>query len=263
MGQGVPGEEATEKGPGVNYYPFHVGDYLSHTRHLTLMEDLAYRRILDWVYLHERPFNDSAANVARLIGMGEHIGPVETVLREFFSFVEGVGWVNSRATLVIEEFQAKKRQASKAGKASARARSTTVEQPMNQPKPKPEPKPKRENKDRSAPLFDQKSFDNEEPNQKSEPKSEQCRPDGLSDELWREWVQHRRAKRAPITARSMKLIVNEAARAGWTVEAALTETMLRGWSAFKAEWVIGKGKKTLHSFEQVDYTSGLSPDGAF
>jgi len=262
MGQGVPGE-GTEKGQGVNYYPFHVGDYLSHTRHLSLMEDLAYRRILDWVYLHERPFNDSAANVARLIGMGEHIGPVETVLREFFNFVEGVGWLNSRATLVLAEFQAKKRQASKAGKASAARRSTVVQQPFNQPKPKPEPKPKRKNKDRNTPLFDQKSLNSEDVNQKSEPKSEQCRPDGISDDLWREWVQHRRAKRAPITARSMKLIVSEAAKAGWTVDAALTEAMLRGWSAFKAEWVVGKGKKSLHSFEEVDYTSGLSPDGAF
>jgi hypothetical protein len=61
----------------------------------------------------------------------------------------------------------------------------------------------------------------------------------------------------------MKLIVNEATRAGWTLDAALSEAMMRGWSGFKAEWVGNKGKKSLHSFEEVDYTSGLSPDGAF
>ena len=40
----------------MHFYSFNIGDYASHTRHLTPMEDLAYRRLLDIYYLHEQPF---------------------------------------------------------------------------------------------------------------------------------------------------------------------------------------------------------------
>ena len=39
----------------MHYYSFNIGDYASHTRHLTAIEDLAYRRLLDLYYLHEQP----------------------------------------------------------------------------------------------------------------------------------------------------------------------------------------------------------------
>ncbi|NDH69342.1 MAG: DUF1376 domain-containing protein, partial [Gammaproteobacteria bacterium] len=32
----------------MHYYQFHIGDYKSHTHHLSLLEDLAYRRLLDF-----------------------------------------------------------------------------------------------------------------------------------------------------------------------------------------------------------------------
>ena len=31
----------------MNYYNFHIGDYARRTRHLTVLEDLFYRRLLD------------------------------------------------------------------------------------------------------------------------------------------------------------------------------------------------------------------------
>ncbi|MCP4984979.1 MAG: YdaU family protein, partial [Colwellia sp.] len=39
----------------MHYYQFNIGDYTSHTSHLDPLEDIAYRRMLDWVYLHESP----------------------------------------------------------------------------------------------------------------------------------------------------------------------------------------------------------------
>ena len=39
----------------MNYYPFHIGDYLSATRHLSWEEDCAYRRLLDVYYTSEKP----------------------------------------------------------------------------------------------------------------------------------------------------------------------------------------------------------------
>ena len=44
----------------MNYYPFHIGDYISHTSHLSDAEDLAYRRMIDLYYQTEEPFKDIA-----------------------------------------------------------------------------------------------------------------------------------------------------------------------------------------------------------
>jgi hypothetical protein len=48
----------------------------------------------------------------------------------------------------------------------------------------------------------------------------------------------RRAKKAPITQRAIDAISNEAQKIGWTLEKALEECVVRGWQAFKADWVV-------------------------
>jgi uncharacterized protein YdaU (DUF1376 family) len=105
----------------MHYYQFNIGDYLSHTKHLDLMEDLAYRRLLDLYYLHERPLNSGIASVARQIGMRDHENEVKSVLEEFFHLSDD-GWINHRADKEIKHFHGKIDQASRAGKASAERR---------------------------------------------------------------------------------------------------------------------------------------------
>ena len=56
----------------MHFYSFNIGDYMSHTVHLSLMEDLAYRRCLDIYYLHEKPLPEDIGEVARLIRMPQH-----------------------------------------------------------------------------------------------------------------------------------------------------------------------------------------------
>jgi uncharacterized protein YdaU (DUF1376 family) len=99
------------------------------------MEDLAYRRLLDLYYLHERPLNSGIASVARQIGMRDHETEVKSVLEEFFHLSQD-GWINHRANKEIKHFHSKIDQASRAGKASAErrmsARSTDVQLTNNQ-----------------------------------------------------------------------------------------------------------------------------------
>lgn len=68
------------------------------------------------------------------------------------------------------------------------------------------------------------------------------KPAGVSDQVWSDFQEHRKAKRAPLTASAMSAIEREAAKAGWEIEDALTETMLRGWQGFKAKWVNDNGR---------------------
>ena len=106
----------------MHYYQFHIGDYASHTRHLSLMEDLAYRRLLDFYYLHESPIKQR--DIARQIGMRDNEQDVLTVLNEFFMSTDE-GFVSPRADKEIEHYHSKVEQASRAGKASAERRLNT------------------------------------------------------------------------------------------------------------------------------------------
>jgi uncharacterized protein YdaU (DUF1376 family) len=88
----------------MHYYQFNIGDYASHTRHLTNLEDLAYRRLLDAYYLQERPLNAGVTAVARQINMRDHEAEVKAVLEEFFELTED-GWANRRADQEIAKYQ--------------------------------------------------------------------------------------------------------------------------------------------------------------
>jgi uncharacterized protein YdaU (DUF1376 family) len=125
----------------MHYYQFNIGDYVSHTRHLSPIEDIAYRRLLDAYYLSERPLNSGLTSVARQIGMREYEEEVGLVLSEFFVLGED-GWISNRADKEIAHFRSKIEQASRAGKASAERRSntrstdvTTDVQPTNNQEP--------------------------------------------------------------------------------------------------------------------------------
>jgi uncharacterized protein YdaU (DUF1376 family) len=117
----------------MNFYPFHIGDYISHTSHLSDQEDLAYRRMIDLYYLAEQPFN-SSSTIARKIRSTVEI--VDNILAEFFTLEDDDCWHNKRIDEEIAKYHDRLTQASKAGKASAKARfnkrSTTVQPTKNQ-----------------------------------------------------------------------------------------------------------------------------------
>jgi uncharacterized protein YdaU (DUF1376 family) len=205
----------------MHYYQFHIGDYASHTRHLSLIEDIAYRRLLDFYYLHEQPIKQR--DIARQIGMRDQEQDVLTVLNEFFVSTDD-GFVSPRADKEIQHYHSKVEQASRAGKASAERRSnirSTDVQPTNNHKPiTNNHKPKRENATVVA------------------------TPVGVSDSVWQDFVKHRKAKKAPVTQTVIDGIQREASKAAWTLDAALAECVVRGWQSFKAEWVAEKQQQT-------------------
>jgi hypothetical protein len=63
-------------------------------------------------------------------------------------------------------------------------------------------------------------------------------PIGVSNSVWQEFKTLRKAKRAPITQRAIDAISSEAQKIGWSLEKALEECVVRGWQAFKADWVV-------------------------
>lgn len=105
----------------MHYYKFNIGDYSSHTSRLSLLEDLAYRRLIDLYYLNEKPFAGSVREIAREIGMLDQTGDVEYVLNKFFTLQDG-SFYHKRIEKELSEYKNKKDLAKKAGKASGEAR---------------------------------------------------------------------------------------------------------------------------------------------
>ena len=62
-------------------------------------------------------------------------------------------------------------------------------------------------------------------------------PVGVSDSVWQEFVSHRKSKKARVTQLVIDGIQKEASIAGWSLEDALKETIVRNWQSFKADWV--------------------------
>lgn len=114
----------------MNYYPFHLGDYLAHTAHLDPIEDIVYRRMLDLYYLREAPLPHDPAEIARLIRMRDAADKVQSVLVEFFDDAVD-GWRHARCDEEIGRMQEKQAKARASAAASVNARSANAQRSLN------------------------------------------------------------------------------------------------------------------------------------
>ena len=96
----------------MHYYKFNISDYKAHTEHLELLEDLAFRRMLDWMYLHEKPLPKTVEEIARFIRMRTHCDCIANVLQEFFTKTKD-GFINERVGKELGNFQKKSQLAKK------------------------------------------------------------------------------------------------------------------------------------------------------
>jgi uncharacterized phage protein (TIGR02220 family) len=87
----------------VFYYQFNIGDYLKHTAHLTPLEDIAYRRLLDFYYDTEVPIPIAIPLVSRRLRIPAET--VKVVLDEFFQLTDE-GYRNKRADAEIVAYHA-------------------------------------------------------------------------------------------------------------------------------------------------------------
>jgi uncharacterized protein YdaU (DUF1376 family) len=128
------------------WYKFHIGDYLTHTVHLSDAEDLAYRRLLDLYYMSEKEIPLNTELVARKIRLDLDI--TETVLDEFFEKTE-TGYFNARCDAEIAKYNSQVAINRELGKRGGRPKKTESE-PNTNPK---QIQKQKQNKDiSSAPL---------------------------------------------------------------------------------------------------------------
>ena len=183
------------------------------------MEDLAYRRLLDFYFLHEQPIKHRDA--ARQIGMREHEEDVLTVLNEFFLSTEN-GFVNPRADKEIKQYK----EFAEAGKRGAAKRWGT---PPN-------------GEANSPPNATPIATNNHKPlTTNHKPKKEiatvvACPPD-VDQQIWDDWKQLRKAKKAPVTETVVKSARKEAAKANMAFSDFLSVWCARGSQGLQADWL--------------------------
>jgi uncharacterized protein YdaU (DUF1376 family) len=225
----------------MHYYQFHIGDYKSHTHHLSLLEDLAYRRLLDFYFLHEQPIKHR--DIARQIGMREHEEDVMTVLNEFFISTAD-GFVSPRADKEIKQYK----EFSEAGKRGAAKRWSTppYEGAISPPNATP------------IATINHKPITNNHKPKRENATSVACPPD-VSQQIWDDWVALRKSKKAPITQTVFDGALAEANKLGWTLEKFLAEWCTRGSQGLKAEWI---AKQNPYDVVRLTVPSRNEPDPA-
>lgn len=224
----------------MNYYNFHIGDYISHTIHLSSEEDLAYRRLLDMYYDTELPIPNNIPLVSRKLRISAEV--VKTVLDEFFELTDE-GFKNFRAENEIAEYQRfiekQKANGSKGGRPKKSHRKPTANPTQSQKKPNQEPitinhKPIKETAIADCPI-------------------------NVQEQVWEDFLALRKAKKAPMTVTALAGIKREADKANWDLNKAISECVSRGWIGFKAEWV---GAKQTYAQQAQDIARTTVPSSS-
>ena len=229
----------------MNYYNRHIGDYLKDTSHLTLLEHGIYTRLMDVYYVRESALPES--QIARLIGAHspDEMAALNSVLSEFFELVSG-SWIQHRCEKEIEIYSDKSIKAKRSASARWENKIENTERNANA---------MRTHTEGNAPNNQSPITNNQKKNT-----SAVAPPDGMSPSIWQDFVDHRKAKRAKVTQTAIDGIAREADKAGWPIEDALREICSRGWTGFKAEWVVDKQKQqgaAPISFKAADRLAGI------
>ena len=226
----------------MHYYQFNIGDYASHTSRLTPLEDLAYRRMLDLYYLNEQPLNGCVTDVAREIGLCEHVKAVEYILGKFFIEKEN-GFSQKRIDLEIKKYKSNAKNKSKAGIASAKARKlkassdvTGVEQTLNTT-----------STDEQLNINHKPITNNQEPVIKdivvNTPKfnfKNELLALGVDKKILSDWLIVRKNKKASNTESALELLVSQINKAGLTIDQGVRFANAENWGAFKVDWYFNK-----------------------
>lgn len=201
----------------MNFYPFHIGDYISHTSHLKDDEDLAYRRMIDLYYQTEKPFSQSEEWIAKRVRSTVEI--VHYLLSEYFEYdAETQSWHNKRADEEISKYHAMQEGGRKGALIRWGKGSDTPPKHPSMPTKNQEPRTNNHIKTIST-------------------------PEGVSDDLWKDFLVYRKRLKAPVTDRVLARLVKEAELAKMPLDQVLETIIFKGWRSFEASWIQKSAQK--------------------
>ena len=221
----------------MHYYKRNLGDYAKKAGRLTMLQHGAYTLLIDSCYDREIfPTLEQALDWTWAATEAE-VEAVKFVLSRFFTLDKDGSYVQDRILCELLEYHAKadiNKRIAIERETKRREKSTNRVQDVNEPPPNHKP-----------------LTINHKPLTNKNTATTVATPEGVSESVWQEFVSHRKAKKAKVTQLVIDGIVKEADKAGWTLEDALKETIVRNWQSFKADWVLDK-QNTQQSFAERD-----------
>lgn len=235
----------------MHFYQHHIGDFQRDTASLSDSDTMAYLRLIWMYYDTELPLPDDAKKLAFKIGSNPD--SVQIILDTFF-IKDGEYYRHARCD---EEL-------SKIYKSSAKARLAAQirwakrnEEKKNAMLNECESNADALINDANAleidathepinPLTNTNtvSIKNISKKQDSKFKVSVDKPDDISEDLWIEFIDHRKSRRAPITPRVIDAFKREAKNAGFSLSKAIEKCIERNWTSFEAAWILNKSPQS-------------------
>jgi uncharacterized protein YdaU (DUF1376 family) len=233
----------------MHYYQHHIGDFIKDTSFLTNEEVGIYLKLLWLYYDTEQPLPNTMFELSMKVNARDQQDVLAGILGMFFTLQDNE-WHHTRCDKEIQHYHQQLDTASKAGKASAAKRalnrnSTGVERALElrstdvQPTNNQEPR-----------------TINQEPKKKATGVA--C-PDGVGEEVWQDWLQLRKAKKAPVTQTVVNSAIKEAEKAGVSLNAFLTIWCARGSQGLQAEWLKPNERQTFANKYDVAHVTTPPP----
>lgn len=219
----------------MNYYEQHLGDYARDAGHLSMLEDGAYRRLIDAYYSRERALPvdvRECCKLAKATSKPER-DAVAYVLREFFDLQDD-GYHQKRCDKEIARFKDKSEKA----RASINKRWENVrnENERNTDVSANDIRTNNEgNTPRARPQSPVTSKEQDQEKKAKPPAAPAALPeppDWVPADAWTGFVDMRRKERHPLTARAAKLVLGELTRLkadGHDPGAVLDQSTRNGW----------------------------------
>jgi uncharacterized protein YdaU (DUF1376 family) len=210
----------------MHYYKRNIGDYAKKAGRLTMLQHGSYTLLIDSCYDRETfPTMEQALEWTWASTEAE-IEAVKFVLSRFFALDNDGRYVQERILQELLDYQEKadtNKRIAIDRETKRKEKSTNREQTVDEPPPNHKPLT-----NNHKPIKDKVTV--------------VATPDGVSQSVWEDFKTLRKAKKAPVTQRVIDGMQEQADIAGWTLEKAMAECCVRGWQAFKAEWVTEKPK---------------------
>jgi len=214
----------------MHYYQHHIGDFIKDTSFLTNEEIGVYLKLIWLYYDTEKPLPNNLFELGMKTNTRDNPPMLEGLLEMFFTLNEQqTHWHHSRCDKEIEHYKQQLNIASKAGKASAAKRamnkgSTPVEQPLDIGSTDVQPT------NNQQPITN-----NHKPNREKST-SVDCPPD-VEQQIWDDWKQLRKAKKAPVTETVVNSARKEATKANMAFQDFLSVWCARGSQGLQADWL--------------------------
>jgi uncharacterized protein YdaU (DUF1376 family) len=212
----------------MHYYPHHIGDFLRDTSSLSPRDSYIYLRLIWLYYESEKPLPDDPEVLAYKVGVRGEEELISLLLRTFFRYDPDLkSHTHQRIDAEIAKYQRKANSARQANQtrwaSEADLKSDTKSDASQIATNNQEPRTTNQQPE------------NQEPKVKRQ-QAIACPPD-VDQQVWVDWVQLRKTKRATVTQTVIDGARNEAEKAGMSLSEFLAVWCRRGSQGLEASWL--------------------------